>query len=306
MGEILTGTASWTDPTLLAADWYPAEADSAEERLRFYASQFPLVEVDSTFYSLPAERSAVLWSERTPETFTFDIKGFRLFTAHPTPVSSLPKGLREELPADNRTTKNVYLKDMPPALVDEAWDMFRRALVPLHDAGKLGAIFLQFPKWFSFGRRNLDYLSQVKARVPDYRVAIEFRQASWMDERNRKETLRFLEEHDLSYTCVDEPQGTNASVPPIAAVTSELSVVRFHGRRQETWDQRGVGVEERFRYLYSDDELSEWIPKMRQLAQESRQVHALMNNCYADYGVRNAAQLRALVEQANIPVATAG
>jgi len=146
MGEILTGTAGWTDPTLLDSGWYPADADSATSRLQYYASKFPLVEVDSTYYGLPAERTAELWVDRTPDEFTFDFKAFRLFTGHPTPMKSLPKAVREELPAHARERDSVYLRDLPRELSNEVWDMYRRALSPVHAAGKMGAVFLQFPK----------------------------------------------------------------------------------------------------------------------------------------------------------------
>ncbi|MGI8826269.1 MAG: DUF72 domain-containing protein [Chloroflexota bacterium] len=306
MGDVLTGTASWTDPTLLATDWYPSEVRTAEDRLKHYASVFSLVEVDSTYYSLPAERSAVLWAERTPDHFIFDIKAFRLFTGHPTPVGKLPKRLREMLPVDLGKRSSLYSKDVPQKVVDEAWGMFHSALQPLYRAGKLGAVFLQFPKWFYFSRENLDRLEQARVRLGDYPMAVEFRQRSWMDDRHADKTLAFLKEHGIAYTCVDEPQGTTASVPPVAVATSDLAVVRFHGRRQETWDKPGVGVQERFRYLYDEAELSEWVPKLRALSKETRQVHALMNNCYADYGVRNAQQLEDLVRQASIPVHVSG
>jgi len=306
MGQVLTGTASWTDDTLLQTDWYPAEASSAEDRLRYYASVFPLVEVDSTYYSLPAERTATLWVDRTPDHFTFDVKAFRLFTGHPTPVKALPKRVREELPEAFHGKANVYSKDLPGPVVDEIWDMYRSALIPLHSAGKLGAVFLQFPKWFLYGRDSLECLVRARQHLPDYRLAVEFRQPSWMSDRNRDSTLAFLREHQIAYTSVDEPQGTAASVPPVAVATTDLAVVRFHGRRQETWDKRNVGVEERFKYLYSDDELAEWVPKIQDLASETREVHALMNNCYADYGVRNAQQLGLLLQQAAIPPAQAG
>ncbi len=306
MGQVLTGTASWTDDTLLRTDWYPAEASSAEDRLRYYASIFPLVEVDSTYYSLPAERTATLWADRTPDHFTFDVKAFRLFTGHPAPVKALPKRVREELPEAIRGKTNVYSKDLPGPVVDEIWDMYRSALMPLHSAGKLGAVFLQFPKWFLYGRDSLECIARARRHLPDYRLAVEFRQPSWMSDGNRDSTLAFLREHEIAYTSVDEPQGTPASVPPVAAATTDLAVVRFHGRRRETWDKRNVGVEERFKYLYSDDELKEWVPKIQDLASETREVHALMNNCYADYGVRNAQQLGLLLQQAALPPAPAG
>ena len=306
MGTILTGTASWTDPTLLETTWYPSETDTPEERLRYYASQFPLVEVDSTYYSLPAERTAALWAERTPDTFTFDFKAFRLFTGHQTPLKALPKKVREELPRPIKEKPNVYSRDLPGPVVDELWEMYRTALMPVHSAGKLGAVFLQFPKWFFRNRKNLEYIAHLRERFPAYGLAVEFREATWMNERNSQNTLDFLREHGIAYTSVDEPQGTSASIPPIAAATSDLAVVRFHGRRRETWDKPGVGVQERFRYLYSESELSEWVPKIDRLAEETREVHVLMNNCYADYGVRNAKQLSLLLEQSGAAVAGAG
>jgi uncharacterized protein YecE (DUF72 family) len=295
VAEILTGTASWTDPTLLAADWYPREAESPEDRLRFYASRFPLVEVDSTYYSLPSEATAVRWVDRTPDDFTFDFKAFRLFTGHPTPVKALPRSVRESLPRELAAKTQLYAKDLPGDAVSEVWNMYRQALMPVHSAGKLGAVFLQFPKWFYFGRDNLEVLAQARDRLPDYGLAVEFRQPSWLHEKHRDETLRFLREHGIAYTSVDEPQGTSASVPPVAEATTELAVVRFHGRKADTWDKRGVGVTERFKYLYDENELSEWVPKIETLSRETDQVHVLMNNCYADYGVRNAQQLAQLL-----------
>jgi uncharacterized protein YecE (DUF72 family) len=307
MGTVLTGTASWTDKTLLQTTWYPAEATTAEDRLRYYASQFPLVEVDSTYYSLPAENTAMLWVERTPDHFTFDFKAFRLFTGHPTPPKALPKAVREALPATLREKENLYQADLPKELVGELWEMYRRALMPVHSAGKMGAVFLQYPRWFFYSEDNLRQILDAREHLPEYRVAVEFRQPSWMNERNAKKTLDYLRENSIAYTSVDEPQGTRASVPPVAASTTpDLAVVRFHGRRKETWDRPGVGVEERFKYLYSDEELSDWVPKIEELQRETREVHALMNNCYADYGVRNAHQLSLLLQKSGVPVAAAG
>ena len=150
MGEIKVSTAGWTDPTLIASGWYPPEARNPEQRLRFYAGQFPLVEVDATYYALPAEQTARAWAERTPEAFTFNIKAFSLFTQHPTPVKALPVDLREA--AGKAGKDRVYLKDVDPLVADQAWDRFLAALEPLRTAGKLGAILLQFPPWFPISR----------------------------------------------------------------------------------------------------------------------------------------------------------
>src|SRR3954447_1797560 len=135
MGELLVGTASWTDKSLLQSGWYPPGASSAEERLRYYASQFPLFEVDSSYYFLPRKNMAEVWVERTPPHFTFNIKAFSLLTQHPTKVEAVPKELLGSV-----EKKQLYLTDFEPKAVDAVWDMFLDALVPLADAGKLGAL----------------------------------------------------------------------------------------------------------------------------------------------------------------------
>src|SRR6476661_6240937 len=157
MGQIRVGTAGWTDRTLIAAGWYPAEASTPERRLRYYASQFPIVEVDATYYALPAERTAWAWAERTPAGFTFNVKAFSLFTQHPTPVKALPVDLREAVAKTGK--ERVYLKDVDPDVTGQAWDRFLAALEPLREAGKLGAILLQFPPWFPISRANKEYIT---------------------------------------------------------------------------------------------------------------------------------------------------
>ena len=141
--------------------------------------------------------------------------------------------------------------------------------------------------------------AEVAERLAGFQVAVEFRQSGWMTERRAPRTLDFLRRTGLVYVGVDEPQGTAASVPPVAAATSEaLSVVRFHGRRVETWTRPGVSTTERFRYLYRPEELREWVDRIRDLAGKSRQVYALMNNCYRHYGVENAKDLAGLLAAA--------
>src|SRR5262245_16683738 len=138
MGNLLVGTASWTDKTLLASGWYPPSADNAEKRLAYYAQHFPLVEVDSTYYSPPAEQTAGLWASRTPDGFTFNIKAFSLLTGHPTKVSAIYKDLRPET-----EKKNVYPDDLPAQSYEDIWTRFLTALDPLVEAGKLGVILFQ-------------------------------------------------------------------------------------------------------------------------------------------------------------------
>lgn len=288
--RILIGTSSWTDPTLVKeGNFYPPDAKSAEARLRFYASRFPLVEVDSTYYFPPSESNSVLWIERTPPEFTFNIKAYSLLTNHPTRPDSLYKDLQGSLPGGKRF---VYRKDLPDAAVDQVWQRFRDALMPLHSAGKLGAVLFQFPQWFVISRASKTYIEECAARLPDYRVAVEFRHKSWMEERNLEETLGFLEERNLPYVAVDMPQGFDSSVPPIAAATADdLAMVRFHGRNVEAWNVKSETASERFRYDYPTEELREWVPKIEGLATQARETHVLMNNCYRDFAVRDAKEL---------------
>jgi len=295
--RILVGTCSWTERSLVASGrFYPPDVKSPEERLRFYAQQFPVVEVDSTYYGLPSERNAAFWVERTAEEFLFDIKAYALFTHHPAAVASLPKDVRESLPAALASKKNVYYKDVPPELRDELWRRFASALLPLDSAGKLGVVLLQFPPWFMPGRESKDYILEAQERLPQYRVAVEFRNNRWLSDLNRDRTLAFLREYRLPFVCVDEPQGLTNSVPPVAEATAEIGLVRFHGRNREMWAKKGATTGERFDYLYSETELAEWLPAVERLAGETRELHLLMNNCVSDKAVVNARQLALMVE----------
>ncbi|MFV2115858.1 DUF72 domain-containing protein [Micromonospora sp. LOL_025] len=288
MGEIKVGTASWTDRTLLDSGWYPQTADTPEKRLAYYARQFPLVEVDATYYSPPAERTARLWAERTPAGFTFNVKAFSLLTGHPTRVGALYKDLRPDT-----GKKNLYPDDLPPQAYEEVWTRFLAALDPLMEAGKLGALLFQFPPWFTIKRDNKQYLLEVAKRCAPLRPVYEFRHASWFDGDNAGETLAFLREHRLAYVCVDMPQGHRSSVPPVLAATADLAVVRFHGH-SDKWTSKDI--HEKFGYRYADRELRDWAPKLRELADSAQETHVLMNNCYRDYAQTNAATLAGLLD----------
>ena len=292
MGEILIGTCSWTEPTLIRSGrFYPASAKSAEARLQFYASQFRLVEVDSTYYAMPREETARLWVQRTGNNFIFDIKTFRLFTMHPTPLIALPRDIRAALPPEMSQKKSIYQRDLPRELTDELWTRFERALLPLDSAGKLGTVLFQFPPWFYPGDEQREYIQSCKERLRQYQIAVEFRHNSWVNEKNKESTLKFLRDNDLPFVCVDEPQGFQSSVPPITEATADISLVRFHGRNRDMWEKQGISTADRFNYLYSEPELSEWVPRIRQLASTTTQTHVLFNNCYADKSVVNARQI---------------
>ncbi len=285
MGRIKVGISSWTEPTLIKSGWYPPDATTAEDRLRYYASKFPIVEVDSTFYAIPNEKTAQLWVERTP-------KDHALLTQHPTPPARLPKDLREKL---GDSTGNIYFKDLAPKDKESVWDRFREGLQPLRDAGKLGAVVFQFPKWFLPSPASYRFMEDLREWLPDFGIAIEFRQALWMKEERRARVIKFLEDHGFTYVVVDEPQGFASSVPPVVAVTAPLGMVRFHGRNRETWEKKGISTSEKFRYLYQPAELQPWVRDLGNMAKPADEVHAVFNNCYSDYAVRNAQDLAQLL-----------
>jgi uncharacterized protein YecE (DUF72 family) len=297
VGRLRTGTASWTDKTLLESGWYPADATTPEERLKYYAENFDVVEVDSTFYGLPSERNAALWVERTPKDFTFDLKAFSLMTGHPVHVRGLPKDARELLPED--AGQRVSAKEVPPEVVERVWEMFRAALMPLHSAGKLGLIMFQYPQWFMPGGKAREQILAAREGLPDFDIAVEYRQGAWFaDESATRKTLDFHRSEGIPFVAVDMPQGFKVSVPPVAEATSErFAVVRFHGRREETWTKKNVHPTERFRYDYSDEELREWVPRVERMTEETKETHALFNNCYRDYAVRNAKTFADLVPE---------
>lgn len=298
-GEVRAGTASWTDPTMTAAGvFYPRDANSAEERLRFYAGKFSVVEVDATYYALPQKQMSQRWAERTPDHFVFDIKAYALMTGQPSETRRLPKSIREALPQELAGKSRIYAKDLPAELKDEVWSAFHHGIEPLAGAGKLGAVFLQFPRWVFPSNEARQHILEARERLRGYPIAVEFRHASWWNEKNAERTMGFLSDNQIPYVMVDEPQGFKSSVPPVVAVTSpELAVVRFHGRNMETWEKPNISPAERFRYLYDEDELADWVPRVAAAARETKSTHALMNNCYSNYGTTNASQIAAMLRE---------
>ncbi|WP_329134055.1 DUF72 domain-containing protein [Streptomyces sp. NBC_01476] len=287
MGEIRVGTCSWTDKALVSSGWYPAGSRDAEGRLRHYASQFPVVEVDATYYGLPSARNSLLWAERTPEDFRFDVKAFSLLTGHPTRPAALPAELRPAL------ARQPGQAGTDPGLLDEVWDRFSGALEPLRRAGRLGTLVFQFPRRLAPGRPAAAFLRQCRERAAGWPVAVEFRHPGWWRPEYVAGTTALLTELDLTAVAVDMVQTLPLSVPPVAVVTTpRLAVVRFHGR-STAW---GTGTkEDRFRHSYTPEELSEWTPRIHSLAEQAHEVHVLFNNCCADAAARAAESMRHLL-----------
>jgi uncharacterized protein YecE (DUF72 family) len=292
-GRLRVGTCSWSDKTMVEA-WYPAGIKTPADRLRYYATRFDTVEVDSSYYGLPSERNAALWVDRTPPGFTFHVKAFAMMTRHEIRPNQLPPELRDRYPLElDRAGRVIH----PPRELREAvFTAFSMALRPLRDAGKLGLILLQFPPYFVANDANRAYLRWAVAQVAPDPAAVEFRHASWLAPDEQSATLGLLTELGAAYVSVDEPRIDNNTVlPPLAAVTSRHGYVRFHGRNAATWRARVASAAERFRYLYADDELREWVEPIRAMQAEATQTFVLFNNCYRDYAPRNAQQMLGLL-----------
>ena len=309
MAEIRIGTCSWADDAL-SKHWYP-KGLAAGERLAYYAQHFDTVEVDSTYYRLPAEEMVRRWAERTPDDFVMHIKAFGLMTRHPVKLEALPPDLRDDAPTDDKGRVERPSREFR----GEVFRRFLEALEPLRSAGKLGGILFQFPSYVVFKDRSLEYLQWAREQLGDDEMLVEFRHSSWFDDDHRDETLRFLEELGAANVIVDAPriEGAKNLVQTVLALTSPTAYVRFHGRNAETWNKRGGSASERFDYLYSDDELDEWVGSLRELSEQAEQAYAFFNNNATSPDGRggrmaqaaaNAKVLQQLLQSANVPVST--
>jgi uncharacterized protein YecE (DUF72 family) len=310
---IRIGTCSWADEAL-SKYFYPPKLP-AKERLAYYADHFDTVEVDSTYYRLPSGSMVEGWAERTPDGFTMHVKAFGLMTRHPVKIEVLPEDLRDVMPVDDRGRV-----DRPPReLRAEVFRRFLAALEPLRASGKLGGILFQLPPYIVYKEHALEYLTWAREQLGGDEMLVEFRHRSWLDEQNRASTLSFLESIDAAYVTVDAPRSETAKnlVPTVAAVTSRIAYFRFHGRNLATWNKRGGSAAERFDYLYSDAELEEIVPTLKELAEQSEQAYAFFNNNASSddpenplgrisQAAANAQQLRRLLDMNGIPATGGG
>jgi uncharacterized protein YecE (DUF72 family) len=273
MATVRLGTCSWADEGLLRA-WYPRGVSTAEARLRHYAERFDTVEVDSPFYRLPDPAVAARWAQRTPDGFVFHAKAAKGMTRH------------EEA-------------DLAASVGE-----FRASLEPLELSGKLRGVLLQYHPRFVKSREALAELERVPALLEPLVPLIEFRHRSWLEEDERADTLSFLERTGLAYVSVDAPRTRASNVlPPVAAATHAVAYVRFHGRNVRTWNIKADKSWKRFDWMYSAEELAEWVEPLARLAAEADEVYALFNNNRDDFAPRSAALLRGLLDEAGVPAA---
>jgi uncharacterized protein YecE (DUF72 family) len=304
---IRIGTCSWADESL-SKYFYPPQVKGAEERLHYYTERFDTVEANSTYYRLPDREMVQKWADRTPDDFVMHVKAFGVMTRHPVKVDQLPTDLRDDAPLDERGRV-----DRPPReFRGEIFRRFHEALEPLRETGKLGGILMQFPPYVVPRPAAFDYLEWAQEQLAGDEMLVEFRHASWLDDEHREETLAFLERNHMTDVIVDAPRtGGRNVLPTVIATTTPTAYIRFHGRNADTWNKRVRSAAERFDYLYSEDELREWVEPLSELAAKSEVVYAMFNNngrsTTADGTIAqapvNAQMLRGLLQDAKLPVA---
>ncbi len=296
---VLVGTASWTDKTLLECGrFYPADCKTAEARLRHYASIFPMVEVDSSYYAIPSINNVRAWAERTPADFVFNIKAFRLFTGHQTEPKVLGKDIVAELPERLAEKRHVYANELPGDLLDELWRRYLLAIEPLQDARKLKAVLFQFAPWVVADRDGHAYVRECVERMRGQTVAVEFRNKSWFERANTASTLEFMRGMGVVHVVVDAPQVTTANrVPAIWDITTpRLAILRLHGRNHRTWNVKGGVASDRFDYDYTEQELAALVPDIQALERRVEMMQVIFNNNKEDQGQRNSATLMELLD----------
>lgn len=224
--------------------------------LSFYAQQFDTVELNVTYYRLPEAKVVRGWVERTPDDFLFTLKAHKSLT-HEREIAAC-MGFCESIDA-------------------------------MLQSGKLACILLQFPHSFHPTMENREYLNQLREGLQGYPLVAEFRGNDWVSE----ETFAQLTSLNLGFCCVDEPQ-ISGLMPPLAIQTGPLGYVRFHGRNAEKWWQHEHAWE-RYDYTYSEEELKEWVPKIRDLDQQAPLTLVYANNHYRSQSIDAIRKLQYLL-----------
>jgi len=291
-GRIVIGTSSWADPGFVE-EWYPPDLPP-RDRLRWYAERFEAVEVNATWYALPAEHTTAHWDEQTPDGFTFDIKLHRLLSRHGGRVDSLPPDLREEAEFASRGRVRLTPR-LEAALIERTLE----GIEPLARTGKLGAFLLQLSPSFEPRKHVLSELDALVDRLAPHPVAVEFRHRAWLRGEQLERTLGHLDAIGAVFVCVDAPRGRQVTLlPPVDAITDRrLAYFRAHGRNAEGW-AKGKTVADRFGWEYSDAELEEIRGRVQALAQEVPAVRLMFNNNRGADAPRAAERFRELTGQA--------
>ncbi|NWK70654.1 DUF72 domain-containing protein [Bacillus paramycoides] len=257
------GVTGWGDHDSLYINPY-----ENRNKLRTYSGNFPIVEVDSSFYAIQPARNYTKWAMETPKDFSFIVKAYQGMTGH-------MKG------------------EIPFSTFEEMFDVYKQSILPLKDANKLKMILFQYPPWFDCKKKNVDLLRYTKEKMEGFPCAIEFRNQTWFYPEMRDKTLQFLEREKWIHTICDEPQAGIGSVPLILEATnSDMALIRFHGRNVHGWLDKGENWRAvRCLYRYNNNELEEWVERLEQLKKKARDIYVLFNNNSGGDAADNAKQL---------------
>ncbi|MCI2788696.1 MULTISPECIES: DUF72 domain-containing protein [Staphylococcus] len=256
------GLTGWGDHDTLYED-----LARKSDKLKTYASHFPIVELDASYYAIQPERNIKKWISETPERFQFVVKIHQALTLH----------------ADFRDFSDTR---------QELFDAFKEMLAPLQESHKLAMVLVQFPPWFDCSSQNIKYILYVKQQLQDYPMCVEFRHQSWFNDQFKEETLSFLTEHQIIHAVVDEPQVKDASIPLVNRITSDIAFVRYHGRNVHGWTKKDMTDQEwrdvRYLYNYNETELLDLAQKVKILEQKAKQVYVVFNNNSGGHAAQNA------------------
>jgi uncharacterized protein YecE (DUF72 family) len=272
------GTSGWNYPTgkgTWNGIFYPvppgrrSRGAGAFDELRFYAEHFNTVEINSTFYGIPAPATARAWVARTPPGFEFSLKLYQKFT-HP---GMFRKSTGED-------PWNLGQKDV---------DEFRTSIDPIASAGKLGALLAQFPASFRNEPDSHAYLEWLLERFRGYQVALELRHRSWSDEPAG--TLQLLDEFGAAWTQIDEPKFQSSIRQNLLPNVRTFYYLRLHGRNASQWWTHEKS-EDRYNYLYSPEELRPFAEAAKEASREVKKAYLYANNHFSAKSVANAAILK--------------
>ncbi|GAB6988300.1 DUF72 domain-containing protein [Paenibacillus pini] len=267
-GHVQIGLTGWGDHD----DIYPKGIKSGQ-KLHDYSVQFPLVELDSSFYGIPSPERMLNWSLQTPEHFGFIVKAYQGMTGHARGESPYPD------------SKTMFMR-------------FRESVEVMQQQGKLKAVLFQYPPWFDCQHKHVDILRRTREWMKGLPLALEFRNQSWFSEDMRERTLLFMREEEWIHTICDEPQAGEGSVPTVLVPTrDDITLVRMHGRHTAGWHASGQPNWREIRYLYrySEQELIEWRDHIRELLRSTRECWVVFNNNSGGDAASNARQLMSLL-----------
>jgi uncharacterized protein YecE (DUF72 family) len=266
--NIKIGVTGWGDHDSL----YPDRIHSSK-KLRQYSTHFPIVEVDSSYYSIMPQSNYEKWSNQTTADFSFVVKAYGGITGH---------------------ARQNYTKDEQIGLIDP----FIESIEPLIENQKLKGVLFQFPPWFNCKKENVDFLRLLKSKISHLPAILEFRNQTWFSQQYYDKTLEFMEEEKWIHSICDEPQAGSGSIPTVLYPTDkDLTLIRFHGRNVHGWNNNGQENwrEVRYLYRYNEQELVEWVEKIERLSKKTKEICILFNNNSGGDAAENAKQLMKLL-----------